>query len=165
MNIPSHGLLVADAGPLIILAKCDLLDVLKTLFDQIHVPQAVLDEIVGRGIWPETPRLRKWIPQIQVHAAITDDWVEEMRLELDEGEIQAMALAKKLNALVLMDEAHGRRIATSASVKLIGTLGVLLSAKKKGLIKDIRPIAAQMIQEGYSLSATVVEFALQQAGE
>jgi predicted nucleic acid-binding protein len=165
MKIPSQGLLVADAGPLIILAKCALLDLLKTLFEQIHVPQAVLDEVLGRGTWAETPLLRKWILQTHVHAAIEEDWVQDMRLELDEGEIQAMVLAKQLNALVLIDEAHGRRIAASASLKLIGTLGVLLIAKKQGLIKAIRPITRQMMQEGYALSASVVEFVLQQAGE
>lgn len=165
MKSPPQGLLVADAGPLIILAKCNLLDVLKTLFDQIHVPQAVADEMLGRGIWPETPRLRQWMLQAQVHEAIEDDWVQGIRLELDEGEIQAMALAKRLNALVLMDEAHGRRIAASESVKVIGTLGILLIAKKNGLIKAMRPVTVQMIQEGYSLNASVVEFVLQQAGE
>jgi predicted nucleic acid-binding protein len=103
--------------------------------------------------------------QTQVHAPIEGDWVQEMRLELDEGEIQAMALAKQLNALVLMDEAHGRRIAASESVKLIGTLGVLLLAKRNGLIKAIRPVTEQMVQEGYSLSASVVDFVLQLAGE
>jgi predicted nucleic acid-binding protein len=165
MKIPPHGLLVADAGPLIILAKCGLLNVLTSVFGQIHVPRAVWDEVLGRGAWPETPLLRQWMQQTQVHAPIEGDWVQEMRLELDEGEIQAMALAKQLNALVLMDEAHGRRIAASESVKLIGTLGVLLLAKKNGLIKAIRPVTEQMVQEGYSLSVSVVDFVLQQAGE
>jgi predicted nucleic acid-binding protein len=165
MELPKGGLLVADAGPLIILAKCDLLEVLSTLFPQLHLPQAVVDEVLGGGVWMEAPRLRKWMERATVHAAIENEWVKDMRIELDEGEIQAMALAKQLDALVLMDEAHGRRIATSESVAVIGTLGVLLSAKRQNLITAMRPITQQMQQHGYSLSPSVVEYVLHQARE
>ena len=165
MKLPAQGLLVADAGPLIILAKCDQLHLLTALFSTLHLPQAVVQEVLMGGDWPEIPGLREFIKLATVHESIDDEWVEDLRIELHEGEIQAMALARKFDALVLMDEAHGRRVAARNSVALIGTLGVLLRAKLRGLIPLIRPVVEQMKQGDYTISQSVVEQALRQAGE
>lgn len=165
MILPTEGLLVADAGPLIILAKCKQLHLLTALFSTLHLPQAVVDEAVLGGDWPEIPELRDFIQRATVHASIDDEWVSDQRFVLHEGEIQAMALAKKFNALVLMDEAHGRRVASQNSVAVIGTLGLLLRAKRRGLIPLVQPVVAQMKQFDYTLSELIVNQILRQAGE
>ncbi len=168
MVLPAPGLLVADAGPLIVLAKCDQLPLLTALFSSLHVPQAVVQEVqeVFRGgDWPEIPRLRDFIAQATLHESIQDDWVADLRLDLHEGETQALALAKNLNALVLMDEAHGRRIAAKHAIAVIGTLGLLLRGKQKGLIPLVRPVMEQMRREGYMLGESLVGQVLALAGE
>ncbi len=165
MKLPADGLLVADAGPLIILAKCNQLHLLTTLFSTLHLPKAVVDEVLLGGDWPEIPELRKFIQSATVHADINNEWVADMRFALHEGEIQAMALAKKFDALVLMDEAHGRRVATMNSVAVIGTLGLLLRAKRRGLIDLVQPVVAQMRQYDYTLGESIVDQILRLAGE
>jgi uncharacterized protein len=165
VQLPTQGLLVADAGPLIILAKCNHLELLTALFSQLHLPRAVVEESLMGGIWPEIPLLREFIKRAKVHESIQDEWVNDLRVELHEGEIQAMALAKKLDALVLMDEAHGRRIAADNKVAVIGTLGVLIRAKYRGLIPTIQPVIEQMRNHGYTISESILALALRQAGE
>ena len=165
MALPTSGLLVADAGPLIILAKCDQLHLLSSLFASLHVPQAVVQEALFGGHWSEMPRLREFLKQATLHENIENVWVADLRLGLHEGEIQAMALAIEMNALVLMDQSYGRKIAALNSVAVIGTLGVLIRAKLKGLIPLVRPIVEHMIRENYSPSEAIVAHALRLAGE
>ncbi len=64
---------------------------------------------------------------------------------LDEGESAAIRLALKLSASVLMDEKSGRKIATNLGLHVIGSAGVLVAAKKRGLI-DVRSAAARDVR-------------------
>ena len=60
---------------------------------------------------------------------------------LDEGEANAIALAREINAdLVLLDEKEARRIARRLGLKILGTLGILILAKRKGHLKLVKPL-------------------------
>jgi predicted nucleic acid-binding protein len=66
--------------------------------------------------------------------------LQAINLTLDSGESEAIALYwEKATDFLLIDEQRGRKIAAQSGIKIIGTLGVLLLAKRKGLISAIRP--------------------------
>ena len=65
------------------------------------------------------------------------------------GEAAALALATQLRAdLVLLDELRGRAVAARLGVPALGTLGLVVLAKKRGVIVAARPLIAQVRAEG-----------------
>ncbi len=105
-----------------------------------------------------------WIKQVPVQNQIL---VESLKVMLDEGEAEATALAAELGAdLLLIDERHGRKMRQRLSVKVLGLVGLLIEAKRKGFLDEIRPCVDALInQAGFWLSHTVYIRALQEAGE
>jgi len=92
--------------------------------------------------------------------------VKALRRELDAGEAEAIALAIEVNAeLLLMDDKIGRRIAQFLNVPCIGTVGVLLEAKAKGLVPAIKPILDALRNLGFYLSDELYKRILEDAGE
>jgi len=73
-----------------------------------------------------------WIKQVPVQNQIL---VESLKVMLDEGEAEATALAAELGAdLLLIDERRGRKMRQRLSVKVLGLVGLLIEAKRKGFL-------------------------------
>lgn len=86
--------------------------------------------------------------------------------ELDLGEAEIIVLARELRAdWVLMDERKGRRKLTQLGLPKIGTLGILLKAKRSGLLTAIRPDVERLRHGGFSISQAVVDAVLREARE
>ena len=67
---------------------------------------------------------------------------------LDLGEAEAIALAMEVEAsAVLLDEINGRETAKAAGFIVIGTLGLLVTAKQRGLVTEISPLLRRLIVE------------------
>jgi len=118
---------VSDTGPLIALAKVDLLP----LFGQVSIPPAVQVELFAkRG--PEAPRLEEALwGSIQVETAFTlPKDVERLTRGLGEGERQAIGLALHLRTALVIDERSGRFAAKQLGVKMTGTVGVLYAFRE-----------------------------------
>ncbi|MCT7983462.1 DUF3368 domain-containing protein [Laspinema sp. A4] len=65
---------------------------------------------------------------------------------LDPGEAEAIALARELNAdRLLIDERKGRAVASRLGIKLTGVLGILIVAKRRELITEIKPLIDELI--------------------
>lgn len=137
-------MVVSDTSVLIHLARIEHFDLLRRLYSTITIPRAVWREVVeegeGRSGAPET------------RAAHGDGWMEVLPLDqessmlpllhqaLDEGEAEALAMAHEVEAnLVLLDEAAARQKAEQLGLQKTGTIGVLLRAKREGLIDRLRP--------------------------
>ena len=84
---------------------------------------------------------------------------------LDRGEAAAIPLAERLQATLLADDARARQIARQRGLAVVGTLGILLLAKHKGLISTILPILDGMERQGMFVSARLREAVLRAAGE
>lgn len=101
----------------------------------------------------------------RLHENPNDALCRDLRAMLDEGEAQTISLAVRLGCGVLMDERRGRQWATHYGVQVFGVLGVLLQAKRVGLIRAVRPCIDCLQAADYRLSSSLVEAVLRQADE
>ena len=144
-------LIAADASPLIGLATADAFDLLRQLYDTLTITRIVKEEVAGRGdlrgARELTDAMRKgWI---RVAPAPPETW---QFAALDAGEASTIALAAKRDgALVLMDDALGRAQADALGIEVLDVAGVLLAAKRAGLIENIQPFVARLARRGFTL--------------
>jgi|SRR5882724_1557810 len=156
--------IVSNAGPLISLARIDRLDLLPALFGEIIVPPAVYREVTehdslpGAGVLAQIDWLKRM--EVQDHEA-----VGRLASWLDAGEAEALILAQQLNITVAIDEKRGRRLAVELGVPQTGTVGILLTAKQRGLILSVRTLLDQLTAKGIRLSARLYEEACRLATE
>ena len=156
---------VCNTGPLIGLARVGLAELPFDLFPQVYLPKEVEDELTGSDS-PDAAILRQAI----VRAAISRVELAPdpfLAAELDSGEAAVIALARHLGITsVILDERKGRRIASTVyGMTVKGTAGLLVEAKRRGLIRAVRPHLDGMIAGGYFISPTVVQACLAEAGE
>lgn len=160
-------LLVADSGPLIALARLDLLRLPAALFDEVLVTDTVWHEVTAAPARAEHAALHAALQQgrLQLARDPTDVPAALAGVVLDEGERTALALALAAGCDVLIDERRGRRVAHEAGLQVLGTLGVLLRARQLGLIGPVRPLAERLVGSGYHLAPALVAQALAALGE
>jgi predicted nucleic acid-binding protein len=157
---------VSDTGPLIGLAKVNQLSLLKRLFGEVCIPQAVHRELLAKA-GPETARLDEALASF-IRVRQPSSWPAEVKaatLRLATGEQQAIALACELGVLLVMDERLGRAAARRLGLSVTGLAGVLVRAKECGLIPAVRPILDGIRQRGYWLSDELVDAAARLAGD
>lgn len=156
-------IVVADASPLVALASCDCLKVLDKLFGEVKVSDTVYEEVtVKNRIGSE--QLKKYLQGKVVNAELASLVIEGS--SLDRGELSSMVLYKKLQAdYLLIDEKLGRRIAKLNNIKVIGSLGVLIEAKRKGILSSIKPQIEILHASTVYFSSTLLNHALKMAGE
>ncbi|MBD2576575.1 DUF3368 domain-containing protein [Oscillatoria sp. FACHB-1406] len=160
-------IVVSDTSPITSLAGIGQLDILRQLYGRVIIPQAVYREMVciERTV-PGASEVQSlaWIETQQVYDLRQ---VEALRSELDAGEAEAIILAMELKAdFLIIDERFGRKIASQYGINLTGVLGVLLEAKRKGLILAIKPLMDRLINEvEFRVSEQLYNFVLNAAGE
>lgn len=159
-------IVVCNAGPLITLTKIGRLHLLRDLFGQIRIPQAVYEEVVLRGTGrvgaPET-REANWIATQSAGDRLS---VALLREDLGMGESEAIVLAQEVKATwLLLDDALARRKAKRIDIPVVGTLGVLLMAKSAGLIDTVKPALDDLRKTDFRASQRVLNDVLIKAGE
>lgn len=146
--------IVSNSTPLIALARIKRFQFLRELFSEINIPFAVYEEVVssGRGrAGVSEVENAQWIIHHQVK---NSDLVAFLRISLDAGEAEAIALAKEINAdLLLLDDYDGRNIAGSIGINFIGTIGLLLRYYK-GHPVDFKEALDELLAQGFRLSKT-----------
>lgn len=160
-------IVVSNTSPLTSLAAIRQFDLLQSLFGEIHVAESVINELsAGEISWPGAKEVEKanWVRRHEVSNRLV---VDALRLDLDMGEAETIALALDLRAdLVLSDEQAGRHAAQYFNLAVMGTVGLLIRAKKLGLITEVRSqLDALRQQAGFYLSQPVYQHALWLAGE
>jgi len=160
-------IVISNTTPLIGLATIQRFDLLRQLFGRIYIAEAVYHEavITGReeGGARQDVSAATWIEMVRVKDRLA---VEVLLDELDSGEAETLVLAREMEAdWVLMDEKKGRRKLSKLGLNKVGTVGILLKAKQVGLLPGIGPDLERLQKQGFSLSQTVVDAVLRQAGE
>ena len=130
-------IVVADASPLIALARIGQLELLRTMFERLLLPEAVWREVVASGLdkaGAGTVTQADWIERRKVADA---GMVGLLRRDLGAGESETIALAREAGAdLVLVDERAGRTAAKRLGLRVTGLVGVLIEARERGLLPD-----------------------------
>ena len=161
-----RSLIVADTGPLLILAKLDHLHLLAQRYQQIKIPETVLQETTTLAYREDSQRIVQFAAQhIEVRRDTIHTDTDYLDFGLDAGETQAILLAGQLGCPVLLDEKRGRAVARRSEVAVLGTVGLLLAAKQDGLIEVISPLLDQMLAHEYRLAITLIDRAKILAGE
>lgn len=158
-------IVVSDTSPITNLAAIGQLDLLPDLYQKVIIPSAVYRELTAaEGRYPGAiVQSLDWIEVCDVSNSLL---VTALRIELDEGEAEAIALAQERAAdLLLLDERRGRLAAGRFGLRVVGLLGVLIDAKRRGLILQIKPLLDELIRIGFRISQELYERVLQAAGE
>lgn len=148
--------IIADASPLIALARIDRLLLLKSIFSNVLIPPAVRDELKMDSKKPGAGKLlvaenEGWLKTVDIKP-------HNLKLDLDQGEIEAIALALQVSSdFLLIDERKGRRAAIKHGILVIGSARVLIAAKEKGLLVKVMPEIDKFAKAGYRLSDEIIE--------
>lgn len=130
-------IIIADTSALVALSTIKALYLLEHLFGEVFVSQSVFDECVVKNKSQANQLyafLENKIKPIDKNGFLT------LPSNLGQGEVSAMLLYKKMNAkFLLIDDNRARKIAKYNDINIIGSLGVLLLAKKKNIISEISP--------------------------
>jgi uncharacterized protein len=156
---------ICNTSPLQYLHQAGCLHLLPTLAGTVIIPPAVVDELTAgqrAGIdLPEVSRLN-WL-DIRPPASIA---ALPLITDLGPGESQVLALALEVpGAVVILDDLLARRVAEIMRIQLTGTLGILLAAKRAGVIKVIAPFLDKLQVLRFRISPVTRRIILKLAGE
>ena len=132
---------VSNASPIISLASIGQLDILEQLYGEVVIPTSVYREIAVVGEGQPGANEVATLPWIVREQVSDPDFTASLRQKLDEGEAEAIALAIQEGAdLILLDERRGRQVAATFNLRILGTLGILIQAKRQGLVGRVKPL-------------------------
>lgn len=144
---------VLDSACLIGLERISRLDLLPALLHPLLAPPAVHLEF---GDCPPWLNLEKTTDQGMVAA---------LRINVDPGEAEAIALAYEKNLRIILDDRKAREIALRLGLKVTGTVGLLVKAKQAGVIAAIRPLLDALNANSFRIATALRDEALRLAGE
>ncbi|MGH2534371.1 MAG: DUF3368 domain-containing protein [Thermomicrobiales bacterium] len=148
---------IFDASSLIALTQIDLLDRVEPLFVGCLIPPAIAREIapsVRRPNWIRVQRLNRLPDPRVVLAGLGPDETEAICLALERG-----------GTPVVLDDRSARRLAEGLGLSLVGTLALLVAAKRAGLLSEIRPSIDMLLAHNFRASSRLVAHILALAGE
>jgi predicted nucleic acid-binding protein len=147
-------IVVADSSPLIVLVKIGHMDVLPKLFGRIIIPPAVAGELIHFRSPPAVRNYFSAVPNwLETRAASSIEPVAGLHM----GEIEALSLAKELNAdFLLIDERHAYKEAVARKINAIGTVRVLERAAEEQLV-DLKEAFDRIRKTDFWVSPKLLE--------
>jgi predicted nucleic acid-binding protein len=159
--------LVVDSGALIALARVDLISLPARYFNVISVTAAVLDEVMRGASEAEAVAFRT--ANDSGALTLVDDpdaqTVSEMGAGIGMGERTSIALARSISAALLIDDRRAKTIAQQVGVQTLGTVGLLVQARKDNFIPALTPLLDALTTSGYFLAPTLIAWAQAEVGE
>jgi uncharacterized protein len=159
---------ISDTSPLIWLAKVGKITLLKDLFVEVVITQEVFIEAVEKGLqygFTDAQTIKECIDEgwIKLSKLSSKDQnmlqkISEHAFEIHSGEAQAIVLAREMKLLLLMDESAGRAFAEAWGLKVKGTIYVIISALRKGVINETqaKETVLTMVTKGFRLEPTLL---------
>lgn len=159
-------IIVSDTTPISELAKVEYLDLLPQLFGKVVIPQGVFNELqIGQHPAAFIVQNLVWLEVVTID---NQELVEELQksFNLHLGESEAIALAEEIGASqLLIDEKAARKVALARNLPIIGTMGILLLAKRQGLLESVKDVLNEMQVKGTRISLRLYGQVLTLAGE
>jgi hypothetical protein len=157
---------VSNTSPLSYLHKLRCLEVLRDLFGTLIVPAAVVVELRdGRERGHDLPD-----PESLAWVTIAPAQPLSLRLStfrnLDPGETAVLDWAlSSQSPLAVLDERIARRAAKVLGIPCVGTIGILVEAKKRDLLPAVAPLFAELERLRFRFSPLLRAWALEETGE
>lgn len=156
---------ICDTSPLQYLYQLDVVDILPALTEGVFVPPAVEYELaVGRSLGVYVPDVAtlEWITiRRPVHTTPLPGIPD-----LGPGETEVLLLTQELpESVAVLDDALARQVAQNLNLRVTGTLGLLIDAKRVGLIPLVEPLLDQLQALRFRLAAHTRRAVLKLAGE
>ena len=146
--------IVSDASCLILFHKIGEIDLLHKVYGQIIITDTVSKEF--RRPLPDWVLVQN--PKTNLHEGLISF--------LDAGEATSIALAVELtDALLIIDESKGRRVAKELGVQITGSLGSIVAAKEKGILQSVKLIIDKIKKTNFRISDDLLNKILQLVNE
>ncbi len=158
---------VSNSSPIMNLAAIGRLDVIKLKFGNVVIPDAVWRELVIDGKGKKGVEDIERVDWIKVQSVRDKALVKVLEKDLDNGESEAIALAVENNAnVLLLDDKSARLIAANLGLNIIGIVGILIWAKKEGIIKQLSKELDNLGENAnFRMSEDLIKRALQEVEE
>ena len=148
-------IIISDTSCLIILNKTGELDLLRQLYNTVTITQDILLEY--------GEQLPDWI---EVQQAKDQYRQQLLEMQIDKGEASAIALAlETADNILILDDWKARKVAERLGLSVTGTLGVIIKAKKNGIISSIKPYLDKIRETNFRISEELEQIALKEANE
>lgn len=156
---------VCNTSPIQYLHQLGQLDLLHALATAVFVPPTVVDEVSrGRALGIDLPDVAAapWITIRAPQTPVRQHWQTNIGL----GERDVLRLSLEIpGAVALIDDRTARRLAAGLNIPFKGTIGLLIDAKRAGLLTEVRPMLDRLDALGFRLAASTRDTALRLAGE
>lgn len=149
--------LVLNASPLIILGKISAINLLEEMSSDLVIPEGVATEL-HQG--PDNDPARIWMHGQGISFVRRLDEVPPlvMAWDLGKGESEVIAWAHlHPDYETVLDDRAARNCASSLGIRVRGTLGIILLAKKLDLLPQIRPLLERITKSGFRIDPQLVE--------
>ena len=157
---------IVNSTPIILLSNINQLELLKQIYGEITIPQAVYDEVTEK---PDSAcqNLKNHFDWIKIETIKNPLQKKMYQAKLHDGEVEVMILAQEepKAELVILDDNTAKKTARFLELTVTGTLGILVKAKQLKLIEKIKPLMDALIGNGFFVAQNVYNMVLEQAGE
>ena len=149
------ALVIADSSCLILLAKIEELEILRTVYKRIFITKEIAGEFGGE--------LPEWIEVKEIENKTLQSLFEEI---LDLGEASALTLAfETQDCTVVLDDLKARKTAAKLNIKVTGTIGVIVKAKTENKIPSAKAVFEKILETDFRISDRILNEAIKLAGE
>jgi predicted nucleic acid-binding protein len=153
--VPENKVVITDSSCFILLYKIDAISILHDLFELVLTTHEVAIEFG----FP----LPEWVI---IQPVNNKSLKEELNEHVDLGEASAIALAYEVKSdYLILDDLEARKFARKLGFNIKGTLGILLDAKSKGVIQQLKPYLDLVQQTDFRFTEQLIKFFLKEANE
>lgn len=150
-----YNIIITDTSCFITLEKIGAFEILHQVFKNVATTPEIEEEFGSK--------LPGWIEIRSVKDLALQEVFKET---VDPGEASAIALAMETsNAILIIDDLKGRKLASRMALSFMGTLGLLVKAKEYGVILAVRPYIEKIQATDFRISPALVNLVLERAGE
>lgn len=157
---------IVNSTPLIVLSNINHLSLLQKLYKDIYIPQAVFDEVMAKSD-SACQQIKNNLDWIHVCKIKNENEKKMYRAKLHAGEVEVMILAQEdeKEDLLIIDDNSAKKTAKFLGLKVTGSLGILLKAKKEALISEVTPLLHELMQNGFYITPQILDLVKKEAGE